>query len=303
MTQPTPTLRGVLTALVTPFNRDNTIDFGALDALVDRQLAAGVTGLVPCGTTGESATLTAKEREQIIRVVTKKAAGRVPVIGGAGSNNTAAAIETQRLVYAAGADFALVATPYYNKPTPEGLYRHYVAVSDAAPIPIVLYNIPGRTACDMKPELVGRLAKLKGVVGIKEATGDLDRVMAIRELSDPGFSILCGEDNLTFPFVALGGDGVISAASNVAPVEMVNLTKAALDGNVVEARQIHGRLRPLFKALFLESNPIPMKAALSMMGQIQEIYRLPLCEMQEQTREQLAMVLRAGGWVKSQQAN
>jgi len=297
MTAKKKTLRGMLTALVTPFNRDGSLDLGALDHILELQLASGVTGFVPCGTTGESATLSAKEREQIVSHVAQFAAGRVPVVAGAGSNNTAAAIEAQKLVAGAGADYALVASPYYNKPTPEGLYRHYAALTEAAPIPTVLYNIPGRTAVDMKPELVGRIAKLKDIAGIKEATGDLDRVMAIRELCGPHFAILCGEDNLIFPFVALGGDGVISAAANVAPREMVDVTMAALDGVVAKARVAHANLRPLIRALFIETNPIPAKAAMAMMGQLQEVYRLPLCEMQPQNREQLAGVLRAGGWL------
>jgi len=298
MTAKRPMLRGTLTALVTPFNRDGSIDFGALDQLLVAQLAAGVSGFVPCGTTGESATLTAKEREQVVTRVVNFAAGRVPVVAGAGSNNTAAAAEAQKLVHGAGADYALVASPYYNKPTPEGLYRHYAALAEAAPIPIILYNIPGRTAGDMKPELVGRIAQLKGIAGIKEATGDLDRVTAIRELCGTDFAILCGEDNLTFPFVVLGGDGVISAAANVAPKEMVEVTAAALTDDLAKARAVHAKLRPLVRALFLETNPIPMKAALAMMDKVQEIYRLPLCEMQAETRRQLASVLRAGGWLK-----
>jgi 4-hydroxy-tetrahydrodipicolinate synthase len=297
MTRKEKPLRGALTALVTPFNRDGSLDLGALGALLETQLASGITGFVPCGTTGESATLTPKERETVVSTVAKFAAGRVPVVAGAGSNNTAAAIEAQRLVKNAGADYALVAAPYYNKPTPEGLYRHYAAIREAVAIPVVLYNIPGRTAVDMKPELVARLARLEGVVAIKEASGDLDRVSAIRGSCGPDFAILCGEDNLTFPFVALGGDGVISAAANVAPREMVEVTAAALDGDVLRARAAHEKLRPLIKALFLETNPIPAKAALAMMGQVQEVYRLPLCEMQPQNREQLAQVLKTGGWI------
>jgi 4-hydroxy-tetrahydrodipicolinate synthase len=298
MTHEKKTLYGMLTALITPFNRDGSLDLGALRVLLQLQLDSGVTGLVPCATTGESATLTPTERENIVAFVAKYAAGRVPVVAGAGSNNTAQAIEAQKLVMGAGADYALVASPYYNKPTAEGLYRHYAALVEAAPIPVVLYNIPGRTAVDMQPEVIGRIAKLKGVVGIKEATGDLDRVMAIRELCGPDFAILCGEDPLTFPFIALGGDGVISSAANVAPREMVEVTTAALNGDVLKARTVHAKLRPLLKALFIETNPIPAKAALAMMGYAQEAYRLPMCEMRPQNREQLKTVLKTGGWLR-----
>ncbi len=290
-------LRGVFTALVTPMNRDGSVDTGALDHLVDAQIEGGIGGLVPCGTTGESATLSALEREEVITRVVKRANGRVPVVAGAGANATAVAIEHQKRAAGTGADCALVATPYYNKPTPEGLYRHYAALLEAVDFPIVLYNVPGRTACDMKPATVGRVAELHGVVGIKEATADLDRVAAIRALTGDDFVLLSGDDGTTCPFVLLGGDGVISVASNVAPGDMVTMVRAALNGEVAEARAAHGRMRPLFEALFFESNPIPVKAALAMAGRIQEHYRLPLCEMGAGSRSRLETVLTAGGWL------
>ncbi|MEK7704120.1 MAG: 4-hydroxy-tetrahydrodipicolinate synthase [Myxococcota bacterium] len=292
-------LGGMLTAIVTPFGRDGQVDFGALDALVERQLEAGVQGLVPCGTTGESPTLSAQERQKIIEHVMTRVGGSVPVIAGAGGNDTRAAIDNQKLVRDAGADAALVANPYYNKPTQEGLYRHYAALREAVDLPIVLYNIPGRTASDIQPATVARLHRLGGFVAIKEATGDLERIAAIRELTGEEFAILSGEDHLTLPFVALGGDGVISAVANVAPVEMVSLTERCLAGDFASARVLHTKLRPLMKALFVETNPIPAKAALAMMGLIEENYRLPLCEMQPETRTRLHAVLVHGGWLRA----
>jgi len=291
-------LRGVMTAIATPMNKDGSVDFGALDDFVESQIEGGVDGLVPCGTTGESATMSADERAQVITAVVKKAADRVVVVAGAGSNNTADAIEHQKRAKDTGAKLSLVVTPFYNKPTPEGLYRHYSALLEAVDLPIVLYNVPGRTGCDMKPDTVGRLAKLDGIVAVKEATGDLDRVAGIRNLTEgENFAVLSGDDVTTCPFVLLGGDGVISVTSNVAPKEMARMVHAALDGKVAEAREVHNSLRDLFAALFFESNPIPVKAALAMQNKMQEAYRLPLCEMSKNPRDALAAVLKAGGWI------
>lgn len=291
------TLRGTWTAIVTPMNKDGSVDFEALDALVDWQIEQGIDGLVPCGTTGESVTMTADERQHVITRVVQRSAGRVPVIAGAGANATAVAIEHQKRAHDTGAPYVLVATPYYNKPTPEGLYRHYAALLEAVEIPIVLYNVPGRTGCDMKPETVARVAELKGVAGIKEATADLDRVAAIRDATPPGFAIISGDDVTACPFVWLGGDGVISVASNVAPKDMATMIRTALQGEVAHARDLHNKLRPLFHGLFWESNPIPVKAALAMQKRIQEHYRLPLCPMSAKPRSQLETVLRLGGWL------
>ncbi|MBI5509680.1 MAG: 4-hydroxy-tetrahydrodipicolinate synthase [Deltaproteobacteria bacterium] len=290
-------LRGLFTAIVTPMNKDGSLDLGALDALVDRQLAAGVNGLVPCGTTGEAVTLSVEERDQVITRVVRRAGNEVTVVAGAGGNSTTDAVESQKRAKGTGAAAALVATPAYNKPTPEGLYRHYAAITAAVDFPTVVYNVPSRTACDMKPETVARVSKLRGVVGIKEATGDLDRVAAIRALTGNDFAILSGDDGSTCPFLLLGGDGVISVASNVAPKPMVALCSAALAGRVTEARAQHEALRPLFAALFFEANPIPVKAALAMLCQIQESYRLPLCEMSREPRIRLEAVLREGGFL------
>jgi 4-hydroxy-tetrahydrodipicolinate synthase len=290
-------LRGTFTALVTPMNRDGSLDLGALDALVDAQVKAGIDGLVPCGTTGEAVTLSAEERETVITRVVRRAGAKVTVIAGAGGNATSTAIEAQKRAKGTGAAAALVVTPYYNKPTPEGLYRHYAAIAEAVEFPTVLYNVPGRTGCDMKPDTVARVSSLPGVVAIKEATGDLDRVAAIREKTKKELVLLSGDDGTACPFALLGGDGVISVASNVAPTEMVAMIHAAMDGKVTPARAQHALLRPLFVALFLEANPIPVKAALAMMGMIQESYRLPLCEMSADLRLKLQGALRDGGWL------
>ncbi|MBJ80316.1 MAG: 4-hydroxy-tetrahydrodipicolinate synthase [Myxococcales bacterium] len=290
-------LSGTFTALVTPFKSDGSVDYGALEALVNDQLENGIDGLVPCGTTGESATMTAQERQDVITFVVDKAAGRVPVVAGAGSNNTAVAIEHQKRALDTGAQYALVVTPYYNKPTPEGLYQHYCALLEAADIPIILYNVPGRTGCDMLPETIGRLAKLDGVVAVKEATADLDRVAAIQELSGGNIALLSGDDGTACPFALLGGDGVISVVSNVLPKQTSDMMRAALSGEVESAREIHNSLRGLIDALFIESNPIPVKAALALRGLISENYRLPLCQMATETRATLENIMRQDGWL------
>lgn len=278
-------------------NRDGSLDVGALDALVESQIAGGIAGLVPCGTTGEAATLSAAERDVVIARVVKGSAGRVPVLAGTGSNSTAVTIDNQRRAKDLGATHGLVVTPYYNKPTPEGLVRHYGAIAEAVDLPIVVYNVPGRTGSDVLPETVARLAKIPRVVGIKEATGDLDRVAALRTLIPTRFALLSGDDATTCAFVLMGGDGVISVASNAVPAAMCSMVSAALDGRVKEARRMHNTLRPLFSALFLESNPIPVKAAMAMQGRLSEAYRLPLCEMRAESRAVLQDVLRLGNWI------
>lgn len=297
MTATIDALRGVFTALVTPMNRDGSVDFAALDTLVDHQLTAGIHGLVPCGTTGEAATLATVEREKVISAVVKRAGGRVPVIAGTGTQATSTTIEAQQRAKDLGATHGLVVTPFYNKPTPEGLYRHYAKIADAVDFPIVIYNVPSRTGCDIKPDLVGRLAKVPGLVGIKEATADLDRVPALRASITTRFALMSGDDATACAFTLMGGDGVISVASNVVPAEMVAMITAARDNDAKSAREEHNRLRNLMSALFLESNPIPVKAAMAMQGRIQECYRLPLCEMQPATRTALEGVLRAGRWL------
>ena len=294
---PRKDLRGVFSAIPTPMNRDGSIDFGKLDAFVDFQLDAGIDGLVPCGTTGESATMSADERQKVITSVVKRVGDRALVVAGAGANGTQTAIEHQKRAQDTGASCALVVTPYYNKPTASGLIAHYSALLEAANIPIILYNVPGRTGCDMLPETVGKLAKMPGIVAIKEATGDLDRVAAIRALAGDDFAIMTGDDGTTCPFIMMGGDGAISVASNVAPKEMVAMVHAALDGKMEAARDAHRKLRELFGALFVESNPIPLKAALAAMGLMEDNYRLPLTPISDDNRSLVKKALKNGGWM------
>ena len=290
-------LHGAFTALVTPFNADGSVDMGALDALVDTQLRAGINGLVPCGTTGETATLELHERDAVISAVVKRVNGRVPVIAGTGSNSTSVTIANQKRVKELGASHALVVTPFYNKPTPEGLYAHYSAVADAVDIPSVLYNVPGRTGVDMKPETVIRLAAHPRIVAIKDASNDLDRVTVTARAVRSDFVQLSGEDGTSCAFTLMGGHGVVSVASNVVPAETTRMIAHALKGEVAEARAIHAQLRDLVQALFFESNPIPAKAALAMMGQMNGTLRLPLVAMTTANADKLRSVLEAGGWL------
>ena len=285
---------GVLTALVTPF-RDGEIDEPALRELVDLQISAGVDGLVPCGSTGESATLSHAEHRRVVEIVVHAARGRVPVIAGTGSNNTREAVELTLHAKQAGADGALLISPYYNKPTQEGIYLHYAEVARRTAFPLLLYNIPGRTASNVLPATVARLADLEQVVGIKEACGDLAQISEVIERCPEGFRVLSGDDSLTLPILAIGGHGVICTTSNVAPEEMVALVRSFRAGDVETARRVHRRLLPLFDALFTETNPIPVKAALHMLGAIGPEIRLPLTPLSEPKRERLGVVLKELG--------
>lgn len=293
----TSKLRGTYTALVTPMNINGSIDYGALDELVEAQILGGIDGLVPCGTTGESATMSGQERFEVIEHVVRKVNGRTPVIAGAGSNSTSVAIEHQKRAADTGADYALVVTPYYNKPSPEGLYRHYNAILEAVDMPIVLYNVPGRTGCDMKPDTVARLAKLGGIVAVKEATADLTRVPVINNSTAADFKLLSGDDATTCQFVLDGGDGVISVTSNLLPDSMSEMVRCAATGDVEKARAIHAQLAAIMDTLFIESNPIPIKTALELQGRFKANMRLPLCEMGEATKATLADVMKNGGWL------
>jgi 4-hydroxy-tetrahydrodipicolinate synthase len=284
-------ITGTLTALVTPF-RQGEIDWKALAELVEWQIASGVDGLVPCGSTGESATLTHEEHLQIVREVVKVARKRVPVVAGTGSNSTAEAIRLTRGAAELGADAALLISPYYNKPTQEGIYRHYAAIAEAARLPIIVYNIPGRTASNLTPETLGRLARVEHVAGVKEASGSLAQVLEVIEAAGPDFAVYSGDDVLTLPIVAAGGHGVISVAANVVPERFVAFTKALLAGDLAAARAENLRLMPLMRALFLEVNPIPVKTALAMMGRCSDELRLPLTPMSPPARERLTAVLR-----------
>ncbi len=285
--------KGAFTALVTPFN-DKGVDSAALERLIDAQLAAGIAGLVPCGTTGETPTLNEEEREQVIAVTVKRvtakrgagdgAAKNCAVIAGTGSNSTHHTIATTRRAKALGADAALVVAPYYNKPTQEGLYQHFAAIAAQGGLPIVIYNIPGRTGCDVLADTVVRLQALPGVVGIKESTGSCDRVSELRERCRADFSILSGDDSMGVPMIAVGADGLVSVASNVVPERIVAMVNAALKGDAATARGHHLALRKLFVALFVESNPSPVKAALADLGRMQANVRLPLVAANEKTR-------------------
>ncbi len=286
--------RGAITALVTPF-RNGRLDEEAYRELIDWQIRQGVDGIVPCGTTGESATLSHEEHNRVIDIAVDEARGRVPVIAGTGSNSTAEAIRLTRHAKEAGADGALLITPYYNKPTQEGLYRHYRRVAEETKFPIILYNVPSRTGVNLLPETVARLAEIPDVVGIKEATGDLRQVSDVLEKCGDRISVLSGDDFTVLPLLCLGGRGVISVVSNLAPSDMAGMIRAFNDGDLARARELHYRLMPLARAMFLETNPVPVKTALALMGRIALEVRLPLCEMTPENRARLEAVLRSYG--------
>ncbi|MHB8764179.1 MAG: 4-hydroxy-tetrahydrodipicolinate synthase [Deferrisomatales bacterium] len=288
--------RGAITALVTPF-RGGRVDEEAFRRLIDWQIRQGVNGLVPCGTTGESATLSHEEHNRVIDIAVDEARGRVPVIAGTGSNSTAEAIRLTRHAKEAGADGALLITPYYNKPTQEGLYQHYRRVAEEARFPLVLYNVPGRTGVNLLPETVARLAELPEVVGLKEATGDLKQVSDVLELCGDRLTLLSGDDFTILPLLALGGRGVISVVSNPAPADTAGLVDAFDQGDLARARELHFRLMPLTRALFLETSPIPVKTALGLMGLIDPEVRLPLCPLGAASRAKLEAAVRAYGLI------
>lgn len=301
MTRDVGWLAGCGTALVTPFTTTGAVDEARYRALVERQIAGGVRLLVPCGTTGEAATLTPAEHARVVALTAETARGRATVLAGAGSNATTATIERARAARAAGADAVLVVAPYYNKPTQAGLAAHFRAVAQALrDVAVVLYNVPGRTASNLAATTTLALAReVENIVGVKEASGDLAQIMAVLRDRPAGFRVLSGDDALTLPLVALGADGIISVASNEVPELMARLTECALKGEWDAARELHYRLLPLMEANFLESNPGPVKAALALMGLLEEQLRLPLVPVQEQTRARLRAVLGALGLVPS----
>ncbi len=289
--------QGAMVAIVTPF-RDGRIDETTLRQLIEFQIANGTHGIVPCGTTGESATLSFSEHERVVEITVEQANKRVPVIAGTGSNNTEEAIRLTRHAKSAGADGALMITPYYNKPTQEGLYRHYRTVAEKVDIPIILYNIPGRTAVNIEPNTVARLAEIDNIVGIKEGSGSLKQVTDIIALCDERFVVVSGEDYLTYPMLCVGGKGVISVVSNVAPRDMADLCNLSFDGNFAEAKNLFYRMLPICHALFYETNPAPVKAALLMMKMIpSDEVRLPLVPMSVANRERLRADLQAYGLI------
>jgi 4-hydroxy-tetrahydrodipicolinate synthase len=292
---------GTYTALITPFTKDGKIDEPRLRQLVEQQIAAGIDGLVPCGTTGESPTLDHEEHNHVIELVVKFAAKRCAVIAGTGSNSTVEAVFMTQYAKKVGADASLQVAPYYNKPTQAGLYAHFRAIAEQADIPLILYNIPGRCGVDIANDTIARLRRdlPKHIVGLKEATGVVDRVSQLRTLVDRDFCILSGDDSLTLPMMSVGAVGVISVVSNMLPRELTEMTHAALKGDFERAGRIHTKLFPLFKDLFIETNPTPLKAAMAMMGLCEETYRLPLVPMSDVNRAQLRKTLLALGLVKA----
>ena len=279
--------RGTFTALVTPFAADGAVDEQALAKLVDLQVEGGVEGIVACGTTGESATLSNEEQLRVIQLVKERVEGQVMVVAGAGGNSTDRAVAQARAAGSLGVDGILSVVPYYNKPTQEGLYRHFSELADAVDVPVILYNVPSRTGSNLLPVTVKRLAEHENVRGIKEASGNLSQVMEILGERRAGFSVLSGEDYLAFSILGLGGDGVVSVVSNEVPMLMSRMVRETLAGRLAEAREIHFRLLGLMSANFLEANPIPVKAALAMMGLIGEHYRLPLVPIGKEHRSRL----------------
>lgn len=283
--------KGSIVAIVTPF-RNGKVDEKALGKLIEWHIKQGTNAIVPCGTTGESATLDYKEHDRVIAFTVETVNKRVPVIAGTGANSTDETIEITKHAEKAGADAALLVAPYYNKPTQEGLYQHYKTVAQKVGLPLVLYNVPGRTAVNILPPTVARLAEIKNIVAIKEATGDMRQVSDVIRLCGNRITVLSGDDFTTFPLFALGGKGVISVAANVMPKEVSKMCALLLKGQYEQARKIHYRLEPLNAAMFFETNPIPVKTALAMMGKIKEEFRLPLCSMAPANREKLKKVLK-----------
>jgi len=292
------TFQGSFVAMVTPF-RNGKVDEAKLRELVEFHVTHGTDGLIPCGTTGESPTLHHDEHRRVVEIVIEAARGRIRVVAGTGSNSTAEAIDMTKHAERAGAAGALVVTPYYNKPTQEGLYRHFHAVAESVAIPILLYNIQSRTAINVETDTLARLARdVKNIVGVKEASGSLDQMSQVIAACGPDFSVLSGDDNITLPLLAIGGSGAVSVIANIVPRETAELVHAALDGDWKRARELHYRLFPLARAAFLETNPIPIKEAMAMAGMLEPEFRLPMCRMSDANREKLRAILKPYGLVK-----
>ena len=287
--------QGCGTALVTPFRRDATLDEAAFRRLVRRQVDAGIHFLVPCGTTGENPTLTRREHLRVVEITLDEAGGKVPVLAGAGGYNTEEVIELAREIEALGAAGLLSVTPYYNKPTPEGLYQHYKAIAAATRLPIVVYNVPGRTGSNVDPATLARLASIDNIVGVKEASGNISQMANLFSVLPDSFAVLSGDDSITLPLMALGGRGVISVASNEIPAEMSRLAALCLQGDFAGARAIHRRYLPLMEINFIESNPGPVKAALALMGLVEPVYRLPMVPPQPASQAKIEKVLQSLG--------
>jgi 4-hydroxy-tetrahydrodipicolinate synthase len=293
-------IRGCGTALVTPFRKDGTLDLDALRRLVQFQLRAGIDFLVPCGTTGEAPTLEHAEYLAVVRTVVQEAGGKVPVIAGVGGNNTRKLIDLAAEVSGLGIQGILSVAPYYNKPTQEGLYQHFRAIAESTDLPIILYNVPARTSSNIEPATVARLSKIANIIGIKEASGSIVQQMEVLAAVEPGFRVLSGDDSFTFPLMALGGVGIISVVSNEIPAQMARLAHLMLEGKLEAARQLHFSLLPLMQVNFIETNPIPVKAALAMMGMIEEVYRLPMVPMKAENHAKLGQMLAAQGLLHAQ---
>lgn len=285
---------GSMVALVTPFG-DGKVDWKSLEALVEFHIKNGTHGIVPCGTTGESATLTHKEHHEVIQFVIKAVKDRVPVIAGSGSNSTEEALELTRGAEQAGANGALLISPYYNRPTQEGIYQHYKKVASAVGIPLIIYNIPARTGSKIEPETLARLSEIKNIAGVKEATGSVDQAIDVLRLSSKNFAVYSGEDSLTFSLMALGGKGVISTVANIAPKEMSELADACLKGDWEKGRGLQFKVIPLIRVLFIETNPIPVKTALALLGKCQGDLRLPLTPMSEPSLKRLKQAMTEFG--------
>lgn len=288
--------KGAIVAIVTPF-KNGKVDEKGLRELIEFQIENGTEGIVPCGTTGESATLSHTEHERVIEITIETVAKRIPVIAGTGSNNTIEAIRLTKFAEKAGADGALLITPYYNKPTQEGIYQHYLKVAEETALPLLLYNVPSRTSVNLLPETVARLSQIKNIVGIKEASGSLQQICEIIRLCPEHFTVLSGDDFITLPLLAVGGKGVISVTSNIVPREVAHLCKSFEKGDLTAARRIHYQLLPLNNAMFLETNPIPVKTALGLMGKISPELRLPLSPMSSGNLERLKKVLKEYGLI------
>jgi len=292
------TFQGTFVAMVTPF-RNGKVDEAKLRELVEFHVTNGTDGLIPCGTTGESPTLSHDEHHRVVELVIEAARGRIRVVAGTGSYSTSDAIEMTKHAERAGAAGALVVNPYYNKPTQEGLYRHFRAVAESVAIPILVYNIQGRTAINVETDTMARLARdVKNVVGVKEASGSLDQMSQVIAACGPDFSVLSGDDNITLPLLAIGGSGVVSVIANIVPRETADLVHAALEGDWKRARDLHFRLFPLARAAFLETNPIPIKEAMAMAAMLEPEFRLPMCRMSDANREKLRAILKPYGLIK-----
>jgi 4-hydroxy-tetrahydrodipicolinate synthase len=290
---------GVGTALVTPFTSTGALDEPATRRLARRQIDAGVHFLCPCGTTGENPTLTDAERVRIVEILVDEAKGDVPVLAGAGGYDTREVIHTAALMLSAGAAGLLSVTPYYNKPSQEGLYQHYKAIAESTPLPIIIYNVPGRTGVNVEPGTLARLGQIANIVGVKEASGNVTQMCEICRAVPREFIVLSGDDALTLPLMAIGGRGIISVASNEIPAEMSRMVEAAERGDFAAARAIHTRILPLMLGNFIESNPIPVKAAMAAMGLLEEHYRLPMCPPKPESRQRIANVLKELGLLKT----